>query len=136
MEHDKKESRLPSELKNDDLVSYSEAISSAQPKPYIAAVIFPITKNTSLFTLGDVANTVVTRRRRSDGRKHQNGPLKPGTSYKIFQRVFVDDQVSSEINLCQILRAMLSALFLIHYKYLLRFRFLFILLTGVLQQKH
>ncbi|XP_046858340.1 uncharacterized protein LOC124451778 isoform X2 [Xenia sp. Carnegie-2017] len=94
MEHDKKESRLPSELKNDDLVSYSEAISSAQPKPYIAAVIFPIRKNTSLFTLGDVANTVVTRRRRSDGRKHQNGPLKPGTSYKIFQRVFVDDQVS------------------------------------------
>ncbi|XP_046858344.1 receptor-type tyrosine-protein phosphatase delta-like [Xenia sp. Carnegie-2017] len=81
------ESQLPSNFKNTDLVTYSKAISSTQPMPYIAAVVSRRDFKPD-FTLGDGENTT----RRSNGENYYNGPLKPGTSYKIFQRVFINDQ--------------------------------------------
>ncbi|XP_046858714.1 receptor-type tyrosine-protein phosphatase F-like [Xenia sp. Carnegie-2017] len=81
------ESRLPSNFKNTDLVTYSKAISSTQPMPYIAAVVSRRDFKPN-FTLGDGETTT----RRSNGENYYNGPLKPGTSYKIFQRVFINDQ--------------------------------------------
>ncbi|XP_046856883.1 receptor-type tyrosine-protein phosphatase F-like isoform X4 [Xenia sp. Carnegie-2017] len=81
------ESRLPSNFKNTDLVTYSKAISSTQPMPYIAAVVSRRDFKPD-FTLGDGENTT----RRSNGENYYNGPLKPGTNYKIFQRVFINDQ--------------------------------------------
>ncbi|XP_046858811.1 uncharacterized protein LOC124452272 [Xenia sp. Carnegie-2017] len=81
------ESRLPSNFENTDLVTYSKAISSTQPMPYIAAVVSRRDFKPD-FTLGHGENTM----RRSNGENYYNGPLKPGTSYKIFQRVFINDQ--------------------------------------------
>ncbi|XP_046856875.1 uncharacterized protein LOC124450287 [Xenia sp. Carnegie-2017] len=81
------ESRLPSNFKNTDLVTYSKAISSAQPMPYMAAVVSRRDFKPN-FTLGDGETTT----RRSNGENYYNGPLKPGTNYKIFQCVFINDQ--------------------------------------------
>ncbi|XP_046857116.1 uncharacterized protein LOC124450463 [Xenia sp. Carnegie-2017] len=55
--------------------------------PYIATVVSRKDFKPD-FTLGDGENTT----RRSNGENYYNGPLKPGTSYKIFQRVFINDQ--------------------------------------------
>ncbi|XP_046857058.1 receptor-type tyrosine-protein phosphatase S-like isoform X7 [Xenia sp. Carnegie-2017] len=93
MEYGEEENLLPSNFKNTDLVTYSEAIASAQPTPYIAAVMSRGNFK-SEFTLGDSGNTSLagTRRRRSNGKIYYNGPLKPGTNYRIFQRVFLNDE--------------------------------------------
>ncbi|XP_046858359.1 uncharacterized protein LOC124451789 [Xenia sp. Carnegie-2017] len=55
--------------------------------PYIAAVVFRRDFKPD-FTLG-VGETTT---RRSNGENYYNGPLKPGSNYKIFQRVFINDQ--------------------------------------------
>ncbi|XP_028402627.1 uncharacterized protein LOC114525465 [Dendronephthya gigantea] len=75
-----------------DLVTYKEATTSAEPKPYIAAVITSRDKN--MFILGDGGNTSfqTTRRRRSSTNVYYNGPLESGASYSIFQRIFLDDK--------------------------------------------
>ncbi|XP_046856877.1 uncharacterized protein LOC124450290 [Xenia sp. Carnegie-2017] len=94
MKNGTEESRLPSNFKNTDLMTYSKAISSTQPIPYIAVVVSR-RDFTPDFTLGDGENTT----RRSNGENYYNGPLKPGTSYKIFQRVFMnyhDDYYSTD----------------------------------------
>ena len=96
MEYGEEENLLPSNFKNTDLVTYSEAIAATQPTPYIAAVMSRGNFK-SEFTLGDSGNTSLagTRRRRSNGKIYYNGPLKPGTNYRIFQRVFLNDEVRS-----------------------------------------
>ncbi|XP_046858365.1 uncharacterized protein LOC124451807 isoform X2 [Xenia sp. Carnegie-2017] len=93
MEYGEEENLLPSNFKNTDLGTYSEAIAAAQPTPYIAAVMSRGNFK-SEFTLGDSGNTSLagTRRRRSNGKIYYNGPLKPSTNYRIFQRVFLNDQ--------------------------------------------
>ncbi|XP_046840184.1 tyrosine-protein phosphatase 10D-like [Xenia sp. Carnegie-2017] len=80
-------SQLPSNFKNTDLGTYSEAIASAQPMPYIAAVVSRRDFKPD-FTLGDGESTTW----RSIGENYYNGPLKLGTNYKIFQRIFINDQ--------------------------------------------
>ncbi|XP_028402631.1 uncharacterized protein LOC114525466 isoform X2 [Dendronephthya gigantea] len=85
------DSLRPSSSHN-DLVTYKEAKTSVEPKPYIAAVITSRDKN--MFILGDGGNTSsqTTRRRRSTTNDYYNGPLESGASYSIFQRIFLDDK--------------------------------------------
>ena len=88
-----KESSSPDTYKNNDLVKYDEARKSFNPRPYIAAVV--TSKNENIFTLGDGKNTsdTTSRRRRSTSSDYYNGPLEPGTSYSIFQRIFISGEV-------------------------------------------
>ena len=78
---------------NNELLTYDEARKSSNPKPYIAAVI--TSKNENMYILGDGRNTSdpTSRRRRSTSRDYYNGPLEPGTSYSIFQRITLNVQV-------------------------------------------
>ena len=83
----------PDSYENIALVTYAEAKKSSNPKPYIAAVI--TSKNENMFILGDGRNTSnpTSRRRRSTSSDYYNGPLEPGTSYSIFQRIIIDKEV-------------------------------------------
>ena len=88
--------KTPASYRNDELVTYGEATASTIPKPFVAAVVRASgVKGTYMFILGDRSNTSTptTRRRRSTSSEYHNGPLEPGTSYSIFQRIFIDDQV-------------------------------------------
>ena len=88
-----KESSSPDSYKNDDLVTYIEARKSSNPKPYIAAVVTCMNEN--IFILGDGRNTSdsTSQRRRLTSSDYYNGPLEPGTSYRIFQRIFIGGEV-------------------------------------------
>ncbi len=48
-----------------------------------------------MFILGDARNSSdsTSRRRRSTSRDYYNGPLEPGASYSIFQRIFINKEV-------------------------------------------
>jgi hypothetical protein len=83
----------PASYENNDLVTYAEAKQSTDPKPYIAAIL--TSKDGNMFTLGDGrnTNTSTSRRRRSTSSDYHNGPLEPGTSYSIFQRIFTNAKV-------------------------------------------
>ena len=91
-----KEPSSPDSYENDDLVTYAEAQKSSNPQPYIAAVL---SKNENMFILGDDRNTSnpTSRRRRSTSSDYYNGPLEPGTSYGIFQRIFIN-KVQKTVN--------------------------------------
>ena len=86
---DNDEGESPNSFKTTELMTYTEAKKSANPRPYIAAVITP-SGFTELFTLGDGKNTSypTSRRRRSTSSYYHNGPLEPDQSYRIFQRIF------------------------------------------------
>jgi hypothetical protein len=90
---DGQESQSPASYENNELVTYAEARTSTDPKPYIAAILTP--KDETMFILGDGSNTSNprSRRRRSTSSDYYNGPLKPGTSYSIFQRIFINNKV-------------------------------------------
>ena len=94
---DGKEPFSPDSYENNDLVTYGEAQKSSNPKPYIAAVV--TSKNENMFILGDGRNTSnpTSRRRRSTSSDYYNGPLEPGTSYSIYQRIFI-----SEVQDCKV----------------------------------
>ena len=98
---DGKEPSLPDSYDNDDLVTYEEA--RKNPKPYVAAVV--TSKNETMFILGDGRNTSdpTSRRRRSTSRDYYNGPLEPGTSYKIFQRILINKEVAACTNIVKYL---------------------------------
>ena len=68
---------------------------SSNPQPYIAAVVAFSDLTESVFVLGDGSNTSasMSERRRSISSDYYNGPLKPGTSYRVFQRFFINQQV-------------------------------------------
>ena len=70
-------------------VQYDEARKSSNRQPYIAAVATP--KNEKMFILGNGRNTSnpTSRKRRSTSSDYYHGPLEPGTSYSIFQRIFI-----------------------------------------------
>ena len=80
---------------NSELVTYAEARKSTNPKPYIAAVVASSGVDGNMFVLGDGRNTsdLTSRRRRSTSSDYYNGPLEPGTSYSIFQRIVLNDKV-------------------------------------------
>ena len=90
---DGKEPSSPDSYENNDLVTYEEARKSSIPKPYIAAALK--SKNENIFILGDGRNTSnpTSRRRRSTSSDYYNGPLESGTSYSIFQRIFINEKV-------------------------------------------
>ena len=85
----------PDSYENNELVTYEEARKSTNQKPYITAVITPSSFDDNMFILGDGRNTSspTTRRRRATTTDYYNGPLEPGTSYRIFQRIFVNVKV-------------------------------------------
>ena len=90
---DGQESQSPASYENNELVTYAEAEQSTDPKPYIAAIL--TSKDENMFILGDGRNTSNprSRRRRSTLSDYYNGPLEPGTSYSIFQRIFINNKV-------------------------------------------
>ena len=96
----KRPSSSPDSYSEADLVTYDEAKSSPQPKPYIAAVLTISNLMTGNFKLGDEASSdpPTRRRRRSNSDTYRNGPLDPGTSYSVFQRVY-DDTVRLKMHL-------------------------------------
>ena len=81
----------PDSYTNADLVPYGEA-RTVDAKVYIASVFTSSFVGKYTFVLGDGTNTSnpsTTRRRRSTTSHYYNGPLEPGTSYTISQRIFV-----------------------------------------------
>ena len=90
---DGEEVQSPASYTNNDLVTYAAARKSTDPKPYIAAVV--TSKDGNMFILGDGRNTSnpTSRRRRSTSYDFYNGPLEPDTSYSIFQRIFINNDV-------------------------------------------
>jgi hypothetical protein len=89
---DGQQGRSLASFENNELVTYAEAEQSTDPKPYIAAIL---TSKDGNFILGDGTNTSspTLRRRRSTSSDYYNGPLEPGTSYSIFQRIFINNKV-------------------------------------------
>ena len=86
----------PDSYKIDELATYTEAKSlHTNWKPYIAAVITSSDVDGNIFVLGDGRNTNYQTRknRRSTTIGYFNGPLEPGTSYSIFQRIIINDKV-------------------------------------------
>ena len=94
---DGKEPSLPDSYENNGLVKYEEARKSSNPKPYIAAVV--TSRNENMFILGDGRNTSdpKSRRRKSTSSDYYNGPLEPGTSYRIFQRFFINKVTAVDV---------------------------------------
>jgi hypothetical protein len=88
----------PDSYDNNELVTYAEAKQSSDPKPYIAAIL--TSKDENMFLLGGRENTSnpTSRRRRSTSSGYYNGPLEPGTSYSVFQRIFINNKVLNGIN--------------------------------------
>ena len=84
----------PDSYENKELVTYDEARKLTNQKPYIAAII--TSKDDNMFILGDGKNTSnpTTRRRRATTTDYFNGPLEPGASYRIFQRIFINEKVT------------------------------------------
>ena len=88
--------RLSSDnYKINDLLTYTEAKSLTNQKPYVAAVITASGVDENAFVLGDGRNTSCSSRhkRRSTMIGYFNGPLEPGTSYSIFLRIIINDMV-------------------------------------------
>lgn len=81
---DGKEPKSSDNYKNNELVTYDEQEKSTNPLPYIAAVVKSSGLVGNTFILGDDKNTS------SD---YYNGALQPGSSYRIFQRIFINQKV-------------------------------------------
>ena len=92
---DGKEPASPDSYENSELVTYAEAENSINPKPYIAAVITSSGVDGNMFVLGDGRNTddPTSRKGRSTASDYFNGPLEPGTSYSVFQRIIINEMV-------------------------------------------
>ncbi|XP_046857065.1 receptor-type tyrosine-protein phosphatase delta-like isoform X2 [Xenia sp. Carnegie-2017] len=90
MEGDEKNPPPPSNFSNEDLIRYSTL---SQPKLYIAAVLKVSGVDMFVFILGDGLNSSISkpRTRRSTDRDYNNRPLSPDTTYRVFQRVIVND---------------------------------------------
>ena len=87
----------PDNYKVDDLVTYAEArnLSNLYQKPYIAAVITSRGVEGNIFVLGDgkITNHTTRQKRKPTTTGYFNGPLEPGTSYSIFQRIIINNKV-------------------------------------------
>ncbi|CAB3999610.1 Receptor-type tyrosine- phosphatase delta, partial [Paramuricea clavata] len=90
---DGKEPASSDSYENNELVTYGEAENSTNPKPYIAAVVASSVVDGNMFVLGDGRNTSnsTSRKRRSPTSDYFNGPLEPGTSYSVFQRIIINE---------------------------------------------
>ena len=84
----------PQEYKMSNFVTYAQMSTSNEMKPYIAAVMLEDSgMDDKEFVLGDGRNTSQPRMRnsRSTSTIFFNGPLEPGASYRIFQKVIVEN---------------------------------------------
>ena len=92
---DGKEPASSDSYENSELVTYGEAENSTKPKPYIAAVVTSSGVDGNMFVLGGGRNTdnPTSRKRRSTTSDYFNGPLEPGTSYSVFQRIIINEMV-------------------------------------------
>ena len=72
-------------------MTFAEAKNSTELQPYIAAVFRSSGIKESVFILGDGRYTDGQTSRITNG--YYNGPLEPGASYSIFQRVVVNEKV-------------------------------------------
>ena len=92
---DGKEPTSSDTYENNELITYAEGRRSTHPKPYIAAVITSSDVDGNMFILGDGRNTSdpTARKRSSTASDYFNGPLEPGTSYSIFQRIIINNKV-------------------------------------------
>ncbi|CAB3981683.1 Receptor-type tyrosine- phosphatase delta, partial [Paramuricea clavata] len=90
---DGKEPASSDSYQNNELVTYVEAEKSSNPTPYIAAVVTSSGVDGNVFVLGDSRNTDDrnSRKRRSTSSDYFNGPLEPGTSYSVFQRIIINE---------------------------------------------
>ncbi|CAB4007597.1 Receptor-type tyrosine- phosphatase delta [Paramuricea clavata] len=91
---DDKEPASSDSYENNELVTYAEAKHSTDPKPYIAAVVTSSGVDGNMFILGDGSNTndTTSRKRGSTTSDYFNGPLEPGTGYRIFQRIVINEK--------------------------------------------
>ncbi|XP_046858728.1 receptor-type tyrosine-protein phosphatase T-like [Xenia sp. Carnegie-2017] len=91
MQGDRQNLPSPFTLNVEDLETYS---TPSPPNLYVAAVLKPSGGGIFVFILGDGSNSSIsgTRGRRSLERVYYNAPLKPNTTYRIFQRVVINDQ--------------------------------------------
>ncbi|XP_046858726.1 tyrosine-protein phosphatase Lar-like [Xenia sp. Carnegie-2017] len=91
MQGDRHNLPSPFTLNIEDLETYS---TPSPPNLYVAAVLKPSGGGIFVFILGDGSNSSIsrTRGRRSPERVYYNAPLKPNTTYRIFQRVVINDQ--------------------------------------------
>ncbi|CAB4014526.1 Hypothetical predicted protein [Paramuricea clavata] len=91
---DDKEPTSSDSYENSELVTYAEARKSTNPKTYIAAVVAFSGVDGNMFILGEGRNTSdpTSRRRRSTSSDYYNGPLEPGNSYSIFQRIVLNNK--------------------------------------------
>ena len=85
----------PDNYKIDYLMTYAKARNLSYQKPYIAAVITSSDVHGNIFVLGEgrKTNHQTRPKRKSTTIGYFNGPLEPGTSYSIFQRIIVNDKV-------------------------------------------
>ena len=74
-----------------DLVIYARTQNKTNPKPYVAA-LFTSGGNDNTFILGDgrITDDPTTR----TANDYFNGPLEPGVTYKIFQRIIINKEVA------------------------------------------
>ena len=85
----------PENYKDLDLKTYDWTENRTNPKPYVAAVFTYSSVDREIFVLGDGRMTDdPTSRTTSD---YFNGPLEPGTSYRIFQRVIINKKVAPRL---------------------------------------
>ncbi|XP_028417077.1 uncharacterized protein LOC114541340 [Dendronephthya gigantea] len=97
------ERRSTDSYDNNELVTYAEARRSPDHKPYIAAVFSSSSVVENKFILGDGRNrSDATLGSSTTSSNYYNGPLEPGTSYRIFQRIILnkkDDVYSTDWSL-------------------------------------
>ena len=95
LKDESKELRSTGSYDNDELVTYAEARRSADFKPYIAAVVTSSGVVSNKIILGDGRNTsdATLGRQRTTASNYYNGPLEPDTSYRIFQRIILNEKV-------------------------------------------
>ncbi|XP_046858701.1 receptor-type tyrosine-protein phosphatase F-like [Xenia sp. Carnegie-2017] len=91
MQGDRHNLPSPFTLNVEDLETYS---TPSPPNLYVAAVLKPSGGGIFVFILGDGSNSSISGLggRRSPERVYYNAPLKPNTTYRIFQRVVINDQ--------------------------------------------
>ena len=83
----------PDNYEDIDLVTYDGMKNKTNPKPYVAAAFTSSTVVGDIFVLGDGRITDdPTSRVKND---YFNGPLEPGTYYRIFQRIILNKKVGS-----------------------------------------
>ena len=83
----------PDNYNDIDLMTYAGRRNKKTPQPYVAAVFTPSAVVGDIFILGDgrITDDPASRTKNDCF----NGPLEPGTNYRIFQRIIINKKVGS-----------------------------------------